>query len=173
MRTLAHLTSSKRISAWPWGASSWPNTVIGRTTCAPAASIGTSTMHCCRCTGAEASFFPIKMQMAQRASHAPEIQTLRPVTTYSSPSRLTEPAACHATWAPQAAHVFPRVMRCQHNQCIIHTEDSPPRSTTDPRAPWMLVASDDATLGSVIAKHDRTSPRRSGTSHCACCAALP
>ncbi len=37
----------------------------------------------------------------------------------------------------------------------------------------MLVASDEATSGSVIANADRISPASSGRSHCFCCASLP
>ena len=38
---------------------------------------------------------------------------------------------------------------------------------------WMLVASELATHGSVIAKHDRISPSTSGTSHSSCCSGVP
>ena len=37
----------------------------------------------------------------------------------------------------------------------------------------MFVASEEATAGSVIAKHDLISPLRSGTSHRLCCGASP
>src|SRR5215469_2883 len=37
----------------------------------------------------------------------------------------------------------------------------------------MLVASDDATLGSVIAKADRIFPSSNGSSHCFLCSAVP
>ncbi len=37
----------------------------------------------------------------------------------------------------------------------------------------MLVASLDATHGSVIAKHERISPSRSGCSHCSCWSGVP
>jgi hypothetical protein len=37
----------------------------------------------------------------------------------------------------------------------------------------MLVASDEATAGSVMAKHERISPASSGLSHCSFCASLP
>ncbi len=38
---------------------------------------------------------------------------------------------------------------------------------------WRLVASELATQGSVIAKHDRISPFSSGSSHSSCCSAVP
>ena len=38
---------------------------------------------------------------------------------------------------------------------------------------WMLVASDDATSGSVIAKQERISPASSGSSHCRFCSGVP
>ena len=37
----------------------------------------------------------------------------------------------------------------------------------------MFVASDEATSGSVIEKHDRISPSSSGCSHCSCCSGVP
>ena len=37
----------------------------------------------------------------------------------------------------------------------------------------MLVASEDATSGSVMAKHDRMRPCSSGTSHRRCCSSVP
>src|SRR5690606_1956886 len=37
----------------------------------------------------------------------------------------------------------------------------------------MLVASEDATSGSVIEKQERISPASSGFSHCSCCSLLP
>ena len=37
----------------------------------------------------------------------------------------------------------------------------------------MFVASDDATHGSVIAKHERISPSRSGVSHFSCWSGVP
>ena len=38
---------------------------------------------------------------------------------------------------------------------------------------WMLVASEEATAGSVMAKHDRISPSSSGVSHCSWCSFVP
>ena len=38
---------------------------------------------------------------------------------------------------------------------------------------WMLVASDDATSGSVIANAERISPASSGSSHCSFCSGVP
>ena len=38
---------------------------------------------------------------------------------------------------------------------------------------WMLVASEDATSGSVIANADRISPASSGSSHCSFCSGVP
>ena len=38
---------------------------------------------------------------------------------------------------------------------------------------WMLVASEEATWGSVMAKQDRILPCSSGSNHCSCCALLP
>ena len=49
------------------------------------------------------------------------------------------------------------------------TYSSPCRSMRS----WMFVASDDATAGSVIEKHDRISPSSSGCSHCSCCSGVP
>jgi hypothetical protein len=38
---------------------------------------------------------------------------------------------------------------------------------------WMLVASDEATSGSVIRNADRISPRSNGSSHCFFCSSVP
>ena len=65
----------------------------------------------------------------QRGLPAPDVNHLRPLITYSSPSRAIEVR--------------------------------------------MLVASDDATSGSVIANADRISPSSSGLSHRSCCAGEP
>eukprot|EP00955_Chlamydomonas_euryale_P114752 366301-Chlamydomonas_euryale.AAC.27 len=74
----SHLCTHAHTSAWPCGASSCPNTSIGRTTRTPGASIGTSTMLCCLCAGAEVSVLPMKMATRQRGSHAPLVHHLTP-----------------------------------------------------------------------------------------------
>ena len=51
----------------------------------------------------------------------------------------------------------------------LSTYSSPWRSMRS----WMLVASDDATAGSVMAKHERISPSSSGCSQRSCCSAVP
>lgn len=38
---------------------------------------------------------------------------------------------------------------------------------------WILVASEDATAGSVMAKHERMRPSSSGTNHAHCCSGVP
>jgi len=38
---------------------------------------------------------------------------------------------------------------------------------------WMLVASEEATEGSVMAKQERIWPLSSGSNHCLCCDGLP
>mmetsp|Transcript_21783 Transcript_21783/g.68237 ORF Transcript_21783/g.68237 Transcript_21783/m.68237 type:complete len:255 (+) Transcript_21783:319-1083(+) len=130
----------KATSAWPWGASSYPNTLSMRTTSTPAVSIGTSTIDCCIRTDAPAASAsplgppppttrPMTMASLQRGSPAPVVHTLRPLMTYSSPSRS---------------------MRV----CT-------------------FVASEHALCGSVIAKHERISPRSSGCSHVCCCSRVP
>lgn len=91
--------------------------------------MGTRIMDCWRCVGAVLSVLPMKMDILQRGSIAPEIHHLRPLITYSSPSRVMS--------------------------------DS------------MLVASEDATAGSVMAKQERMSPESSGSSHCFFCCSLP
>ena len=71
----------------------------------------------------------MKMMILQRGSVAPVVYHLRPLMTYSSPSRrITLP---------------------------------------------MLVASDDATSGSVMANEERISPSSSGRSHMAFCSGVP
>lgn len=77
----AYLTFVNIISACPCGASSAPNTVIGRFICTPVALIGTRIMLCCLWGGAVESVLPMKMETAHLLSHAPEIQILWPFIT--------------------------------------------------------------------------------------------
>ena len=72
---------------------------------------------------------PIAIRMRQFGCSAPVVHHLRPLSTYSSPSRAIRIA--------------------------------------------MLVASELATSGSVIAKPERISPSSSGRSQRSCCAAVP
>src|SRR5271170_2407604 len=95
----------------------------------PGASMGTRIMDCCLCLGAVVSVLPMKMEILQRGSPAPEDHHLRPLMTYSSPCRTML--------------------------------DS------------ILVASEEATAGSVIEKQERISPAKSGTSHLSWLALLP
>src|SRR5712664_2617992 len=90
--------------------------------------MGTNTMDCCLCRGAKGSVLPMKIAILQRGSPAPEAHHLRPLMTYSSPSRM-----------------------------ILAS---------------MFVASDEATAGSVIAKHDRISPASSGLSQGSFCSGV-
>src|SRR4029077_14231800 len=60
--------------------------------------------------------------------------------------------------APEVHHLRPLI-----------TYSSPMRSIRD----LMLVASEEATSGSVIAKHDRIFPASSGSSHCLRCGSVP
>ncbi len=69
------------------------------------------------------------IMISQRGSMIPEVHHLRPLITYSSPSRRI--------------------------------------------SAWMLVASDEATAGSVIAKAERILPSSSGSSHRFFCSAVP
>ncbi len=69
------------------------------------------------------------MKILQRGLPAPDENHLRPLMTYSSPSRA-----------------------------MVH---------------WMLVASEEATAGSVIRKPERISPASSGSSHWSFCASVP
>ena len=71
----------------------------------------------------------MRMKNLVRSLQAPEENHLRPLMTYSSPSR-----------------------RISH---------------------WMLVASLDATAGSVMAKAERISPLSNGLSHFSFCSSLP
>src|SRR5258708_25046445 len=53
----------------------------------PGASIGTRIIDCWVWRGPAGSVLPIKIAIRQRGSPAPEIHHLRPLMTYSSPSR--------------------------------------------------------------------------------------
>src|SRR5262252_8645499 len=95
----------------------------------PGESMGTRIIDCCLCFGAEGSDLPIKIEIRQRGSPAPDVHHLRPLITYSSP--------------------FRRMLE------------------------RMLVASEEATSGSVMAKQERISPASSGLSHFSFCSAVP
>src|ERR1700760_4729449 len=56
-----------------------------------------------------------------------------------------------------------------HHLRPLITYDSPSRTMLDS----MLVASEDATAGSVIAKAERIRPSSNGCSHCCCCSGVP
>jgi hypothetical protein len=56
-----------------------------------------------------------------------------------------------------------------HHFRPLMTYSSPSRTIED----WMFVASELATSGSVIEKHERISPASSGTSHSCCCDSVP
>ena len=86
-------------------------------------------MLCCLYLCASGSVLPMKMQILQRGSPAPDVHHLRPLMMQVSPSTS---------------------MRAR-----------------------ILVASEDATSGSVMAKQDRISPERSGVSHASCWASVP
>ncbi len=92
-------------------------------------SRGTRIMDCWRCRSADGSVLPITMKISACGLSAPVIHHLRPLITYSSPSRSMRVA--------------------------------------------MLVASDEATSGSVIANDERISPSSSGCSQRFCCSGLP
>lgn len=80
---------SKTTSAWPpWSWSSYPYTVMARRTSTPGVSRGTRIIDCWR-RGSEpsGSDLPITMKILQSGFMAPEMNHLRPVTTYASPSR--------------------------------------------------------------------------------------
>ena len=122
-------TSFRTTSACPCGASSNPNTGNMRTTSMPGESRGTKTCDCCWCSGASGFVLPITIAIEQRGSPTPEDHHLRPLMTYSSPSRS---------------------MRVS-----------------------ILVASEDATAGSVIKKAERILPSSSGSIYSFLCRSLP
>jgi N-carbamoyl-L-amino-acid hydrolase len=92
--------------------------------------LGTSTIDCCLWRSAlSGSVLPMRMKISQRSCIAPVMYHLRPLMTYSLPSR--------------------RMLQ------------------------RMLVASLDATSGSVMANDERISPASSGVSQRSCCALVP
>src|SRR3954463_10463351 len=95
----------------------------------PLVSSGTSTCDCCWWRGAEVSVLPITIMISQRGSPTPDDHHLRPLMTYSSPSRRIEVS--------------------------------------------MLVASDDATAGSVIRNAERILPSIKGRSQVFLCSLVP
>ena len=98
-------------------------------TSTPGVSRGTRIIDCCAWRGAFGLVLPMKMKSLQRGSPPPLDHHLRPLITYSSPSRAIELS--------------------------------------------MLVASDEATAGSVMAKQERILPSSSGISHSFFCSSVP
>eukprot|EP01139_Manchomonas_bermudensis_P008366 Amastigsp_a187915_2.p3 type:complete len:150 gc:universal Amastigsp_a187915_2:371-820(+) len=80
-------TFSNAISMCPCGASLYPNTWSGRRTLTPGALMGTRIIDCCRWSSPVVAVLPITMSTAHLGSPAPEVHHLRPLITYSSPSR--------------------------------------------------------------------------------------
>src|ERR1700694_5805611 len=95
----------------------------------PVASIGTRIIDCCLCLAALGAVLPMKIEILQRGSPAPDDHHLVPLITYSSPSRT--------------------MLDC------------------------MLVASDEATSGSVIEKQESISPASRGFSQRSLCSWVP
>ena len=81
-------TSVNSTSEWPSGAW-WCRIGTSRTTRKPGAPLGTMTKECLACLGAAGSGFvtPITRQNPHFGCKAPVLNHLRPLTTYSSPSR--------------------------------------------------------------------------------------
>ena len=100
-----------------------------RTISRPGVSRSTRIIDCWRCRSADGSVLPITMKTLQSGFIAPVIHHLRPLMTYSSPSRTMD-------------------------------------SST-------LVASDEATSGSVMAKAERIWASSRGRSHCCFCSSVP
>src|ERR1700754_4655329 len=63
----------------------------------PGVSRGTRTMLCRRCLGASGSVLPITMKILQFGFIAPEMNHLRPLITYSAPSRRIDVAMLAAS----------------------------------------------------------------------------
>src|SRR5579863_1789779 len=95
----------------------------------PGESSGTRIIDCCLCRAALGSVLPMKMEILQRVSPAPDDHHLRPLITYSSPLRA----------------MLAR----------------------------MLVASEEATSGSVMQKQERISPASNGLSQRSFCSSVP
>ena len=74
-------TFSNVISACPCGASSYPKTCIMRLMVTPLVSIGTRIIDWRWCVGASGLLWPMKIEILQRGSPAPEIHHLWPLIT--------------------------------------------------------------------------------------------
>src|SRR5262249_60483710 len=84
-------SSSKRSSAWPEGAWSYPNTGRERSNVTPGEFIGTRIIDCCLCrSGWCGSVLPMKMMSLHRGGFPPDVHHFRPLMMELSPSRLIE-----------------------------------------------------------------------------------
>ena len=101
-------------------------------------------------TEEESAFLAITRAMRHRGCPAPVIHHFRPLITTSSLSTLT--VVCDDTSLPHEPG-----------------NDGSPSITPHYYRTSIFVASEEATLGSVMAKQDRISPRSKGSSHCSFC----
>ena len=105
-------TPENSISAWPpWVESEKPNTRMLRLTLTPGVSFGTQIIDCWRCRSALGLVLPITISSLQRGSIAPEDHHLRPLITYSSPSRTIEVAMFDASEEATSGSVMQNVDR--------------------------------------------------------------
>ena len=77
----------------------------------PGVSSGTSTIDCWRCVAAVGSVLPMTTSSRQRGSAAPEVHHLRPLMTYSSPSRSIRVSMFVASLLATAGSVIPNAER--------------------------------------------------------------
>ena len=127
-------TSSKTISQWP-GWCWWPKTGNERTISMPGVSAGTITIDCWRCVSASGSVLPMTTKTLQRGSAAPEIHHLRPLMTYSSPSRTMRVSMFVASQEATAGSVIAKAERISPSAAARATAAAAPRCRAGGAAP--------------------------------------
>ena len=119
----------------------------------PGVSRGTRTIVCWRCEGASGSVLPITMRRRQRGSIAPLVHHLRPLTTYSSPSRSIRVAMLVASLLATSGSVIAnaeRIVPASNGSSQVFFCSSVPSRCSSSMLPvsgaWQLMASGASSL---------------------------
>src|ERR1700722_19553760 len=97
-------------SGWPPRAA-YPNTCGSSPSSMPGVSLGTTTIDCCKWRDALGLVLPMTMKTLQRSARAPELNHLRPLSTYSSPSRSIESEMLVASDDEESSSVMQKALR--------------------------------------------------------------
>ena len=119
----------------------------------PGVSTGTITIDCWRWVAASGSVLPITISSRQRGSAAPEIHHLRPLMTYSSPSRsmrvsmlVASLLATRGSVIANAERISPASSGSSHSRCWASVPMRWSSSMLPVSGAWQLIASGASSL---------------------------